>query len=140
LLEAVGLGADKVDDGGVMGQAIQQGSREGGVAEHLHPVAELEIGGDDESQARVQAGAELEQQLRPVGREGDEAQLIQDDELVSARLGDEALDLVLILSRQQVVDQGGGVVEADAMALTTSTHGQRRGDVCFSNARLADQC
>jgi hypothetical protein len=75
----------------------------------------------------------LEHQLGAGGRKRDEAQLVQDNQVVFEGGGQEFRQPVLILSQDEFIDQGGGIVKADAMALPTSSQSQPGGDVTFNS-------
>jgi len=63
----------------VVGEAVQQGRGHFGVAEDLHPFAEVEVGGDDQGGLLVELAGQVEQQ-RPAGvGERQVAQLVEDD-------------------------------------------------------------
>ncbi len=48
-----------------MGDAVQQGCGHFLVPEHLHPFAEVEVGGDDQTGFLVQLADQMEQQTEP---------------------------------------------------------------------------
>jgi len=63
----------------VVGEAVQQGGGHLGVAEDLHPFAEVEVGGDDERSFFIELAGQVEQQ-RPAGAgEREVAQFVEDD-------------------------------------------------------------
>ena len=82
----------------------------------------------------MQGGAKLKHELGALIGKRDEAQFIQDDELMATGGGNEALDLMLFLSQQQLIDQRSRIVKTHPPALSTSGQGKRRGDVRLSSA------
>jgi hypothetical protein len=60
--EAPGLGAG-VDDVRAVGEAVDDGLREPGVGEDLRPLAEREVGGDDQRAAFVALAEDLEDEF-----------------------------------------------------------------------------
>ena len=88
LAKAVRL-ADELKNVRFVREAVQQGCGQALIAKDLYPISKTEIGGDDHSHSLVQSGTELKDQLSANGREGDEAQLVQDDQLVLERRGQE---------------------------------------------------
>ena len=100
-------------------------------AENLSPVSEFQVGGDDQGDPFVQGGTELEHQLGAGSRERDEAQLIQDNEVLFEGGGQEFRQALLFLSQHEFVDQGCGVVKAHSIALSAGRQGQSRSDVTF---------
>ncbi len=67
-----------------MGQPVEQGAGETFGAEDLGPFVERQVAGDQRGAAFVALRDQLEQQLGAGLGEGDEAQLIDDEELVAA--------------------------------------------------------
>ena len=129
----------ELQDVGLVSEPIEQGRRQALVAEDLGPVGKAQVGRHDHRHPLVQGRTELEDQLRAGGREGDEAQFVQDDQVLLESRGQEPGQLVLILGLDQLVDQAGGVVEADPVALPTGGQGQADGDVGLSQSGIADQ-
>lgn len=138
LPEAVGL-ADEFDDVGLVGQPIQEGQGQFFITKDLSPITKLEIGGHDQRDPLVQGGTELEDQMSAEIGEGDEAQLIQNDQLVAQGGGNELVEGMVLLSRDQLVDQGGGIVEPDPVFLPAGFQGQSDGDMSFSQAGITNQ-
>ena len=82
------------------------------IAKDLGPVGELQVGGDDQGHAFVESGTELEHELSAGGRKRDEAEFVQDNQVVLESGSQEFRQAMLLLSQEQFVDQGGGVVKA----------------------------
>ena len=59
-----------------MRDTVEQGSGETFITQYLNPIGELEIGGQDESQAFIDFRAKGKQSMGAAGRKGDEAELI----------------------------------------------------------------
>src|SRR3954454_16621469 len=87
--EAPGLVAG-VDDVRAVGEAVDDGFGEAGVVEDLGPFAEGQVGGDDQRPAFVALGEALEDELGGAGRQGEIAELIQDDQLGAGVASDDA--------------------------------------------------
>jgi len=83
--------------------AVEQGGGEAFVSQHLNPVSELEIGGQDQGQAFIDLRAEREQSVCAAGRKGDKAKFVEHDQVVLERSSDEAVQTVLILGLEQLV-------------------------------------
>ena len=62
MAEAPGLGAG-VDDVRAVGEAVDDGLGEAGVGEDLGPLAERQVGGDDQAAAFVAFGEDLEDEF-----------------------------------------------------------------------------
>lgn len=80
--------------------------------------------------------AELEQELRAGQGEGDEAQFIQDDEVLFQSVLQQPGQAVFILGHEQFTDQGGGVVETHAVALPTRCQRQSGSDVGLAHPSI----
>ena len=52
-----------LEDVAVMGKPVQQGGGHLGIAEHVGPFAEAEVGGDNDAGAFVELADQMEQQL-----------------------------------------------------------------------------
>src|SRR3989337_4146690 len=76
LLEAVGV-ALELEDVAAMGEAVQEGSGQAGVAEELRPAGEVQVGGDQHPPSLVALGEDAEQQFGAGLGEGDEPDLVE---------------------------------------------------------------
>ena len=75
-----------------MGQAVEQRSGHLRVAKHARPLAEGEVGGDDDRGALVKPANEMEQNLSAGLGEREIAKFVEDDEVHSHEIvGDAAL-------------------------------------------------
>src|SRR5690606_10517213 len=86
------------DDGGAVRESVEE---RGGellvVAEHLGPLAESEVGGDQCGSPFVALGQQVEQQLAAGAVEGHEAELIEDEQVSAVDPAGESTDLGLVL-------------------------------------------
>ena len=64
-----------------MGQPVEQRRRHLGVAEDAGPLAEAQVGGDDDAGALVKLAQQMEQQRPARGAERQVSQFIQDHEI-----------------------------------------------------------
>ncbi len=71
-----------LDDVAVVGQPIEHGGCHFGVAEHLRPIGEGEIGGDQQRGVFVEFADQVEQQLAARLAERQIAEFVDDDEIV----------------------------------------------------------
>ena len=76
-------GVAGLDDIAMMGQAIEHGGGHLGVAEHLGPIGEGEIGGDQQRGVFVELADQVEQQLAARLAEREIAQFVDDDEVIA---------------------------------------------------------
>ncbi len=83
-------------------QPVQQRRREMFFPHHGIPITKFEIRGNDDRAAFVECRAKLEEEISPITTEGNEAKLIQDQEIVLTDPGHEARKLQLLLSREQI--------------------------------------
>ena len=80
MAEAPGLAAG-VDDVGAVGEAVNDGFGQAGVGEDPGPLAEGQVGGDDQAAAFVAFGEDLEDELGGAVWEREVAELVEDQEL-----------------------------------------------------------
>jgi hypothetical protein len=66
-----------VDDVGSVGDAVDDGLREASVGEHLRPLPEWEVGGDDQAGALVALGDDLEDELGGALGQGEIPELVE---------------------------------------------------------------
>ena len=71
---------------------------------HTVPLAKFEIGGNDEGTAFVERRTELEEEIGSITGEGNEAKLIQDEQLVLAEQSQKARQFQVVLGTDQVID------------------------------------
>ena len=100
-----------------MSQPVQQCRREMFLPHHRIPIPEFEFRGNDDRAAFVECRAELEEQIGSVTVKGNEAKFIQDQEIVLTDSRHEAREFQLLLSGEQVIDEGSDIVEAHPFAL-----------------------
>jgi len=78
-------------------ETIKQRGGQTLIAKDLHPIGELEIGGNDQSEAFIKFRAEGEERLCAIFLEGDETQFIQNHQIEFEGGGDEAVQAMFIL-------------------------------------------
>ena len=64
-----------------MGEAVQEGSGQAGVAEDLRPAGEVQVGGDQHRPSLVALGEDAEEQFGARLGEGDEPDLVEDEQV-----------------------------------------------------------
>ena len=74
----------------MVGEAIEHGGGHLGVAEHLRPVGESEVGGNQQRGVFVELADEMEQQLPAGLAERQVAEFVDDDEIVAQQVLGEA--------------------------------------------------
>ncbi len=70
----------------MMGEAIEHGGCHFGVAEHLRPIGECQIGGDQQRRVLIELADEVKQQLSAGLTERQIAEFVDDDEIVAQQL------------------------------------------------------
>ncbi len=96
----------------MVGQAIEHGGGHLGVAEHLGPIGEGEIGGDQQRGVLVELADQMEQQLTAGLAERQIAQFVDDDEIVAQQVFGQAAAATGGLLLLELVDQIDQVEEA----------------------------
>ena len=99
------------------GEAVEQRGRHPLVAEDLVPAGELQVGRHQHAPAVVALAEELEEELRPLGVEGQVAEFVNNNKIEGAELLEEFVEAILVLGDDELVGQRGGRAEGDAVAL-----------------------
>ena len=89
----------------MVGQAIEHGGGHLGVAEHLWPIGEGEIGGDQQRRVFVELADQMEQQLPAGLAEREIAELVDDDDVLAQQFVDQPAALARGLLLLELVDQ-----------------------------------
>ena len=123
-----------------MRESVEQGGGHLGIAEHVGPFGEAQVGGDDHAGALVEFGEQVEQQGTACLAEGQVAQLIENDKIrIAQAQGDLALPSSGLLLLQ-CIDQLDGRQEAHAsMMLLHGFDANGGGQVRLACARATDQ-
>src|SRR3990170_4293904 len=116
LLEAVGVSLE-FEDVAAMGEAVQEGSGQAGVAEDLRPAGEVQIGGDQHRPPLVALGEDAEQQLGAGLGEGDEPDLVQNEQVQPEERALQFTQPQLCLCLRELIDETGGGGEANSLLL-----------------------
>ena len=111
VLEAPAIVAG-LDDVAVVGQPIEHGGRHFGVAEHLRPIGEGQIGGDQERRVLIELADQVEQQLAAGLTERQVAEFVDDNEIVTQQLLGQSATSTGGLLLFQLIDQIDQVEEA----------------------------
>src|SRR6202453_2540813 len=128
------------EDVAAVGKTIEQRGRHLGVAEHGGPLAEAEIGRDDDAGALVELAEQMEEQGSARGAERQVAKLVEDDEIGVGEPRRDLARFALKLLLFESVDEFDGGEEPDALAvMLDGLDADRRGEVRFACARAADQ-
>jgi hypothetical protein len=94
-----------LDDVAMVRQPIEHGGGHLGVAEHLGPIGEGQIGGDQQRRVFVELADQVEQQLAARLTEWQIAEFIDDDEIVAQQLLGETAAAAGRLLLLQLIDQ-----------------------------------
>src|SRR5690242_3154367 len=76
--------------------------------------------------------------MSPLATERNEAEFIENQQIVLTHGSHEARELQLLLGTDQIIDQGSHIVKAHRLALSAGGESQSDGDVCFAQSRVAD--
>ena len=99
-------------------QAIEHGGGHFDVAEHLGPIGEGEVGGDQQRGVLVELADEMEQQLPAGLAEREIAEFIDDDEIVAEQFLGQAAALARGLLLFELVDE---IDEVEELSSSTAT-------------------
>jgi len=123
----------------MMGKPVEQRRGHLGVAEDGGPLAEGQIGGDDDGGLLVELAGEMEEQLAAGLGEGQIAEFVQDCEVETAELvGDAALAVGTGLGFQ-AVHKIHDVVEATAFSGADTVAAEGDGEMGFAGSGAADE-
>ena len=136
-LEAVAV-AVHLQDMHVVGETIQQRAGEPFRAEHVGPLVEGQVGGDQDGAPFVALAEDLEEQFRAGGGPGHEAQLVDDEQAEAGQLPLEVEQSAVVPGLHEFVNQGRGGGEAHRHSPLASGQTQAEGDVGLAGAAVAD--
>ena len=95
-----------------MGKTVQQSAGEPFGAEDVGPLVKGEVGGDQDGAPFVALAEDIEEEFRAGGGEGDEAQLIDDQQPEAGQLPLQVEQAPFVPGLHELVDQGRGGGEA----------------------------
>ena len=136
-LETVAV-AVHLQDVDLVGEAVQQSAGEPLGAEHVGPLVEGQVGGDQDGAPLVALAEDLEEEFRPGGGPGDEAQLVDDQQPEAGQLPLEVEQAPFVPGLHEFVDQGRGGGEAYGHSLLAGGQAQPQGHVGLAGATVAD--
>ena len=138
VLEAPGLVAG-LDDLAVMGETIEERRRHLRITEHARPLAESEVGGDDDRGALIEPADQMEQQLPAGLGEGQISQFVEDNEVEADEIvGQTSLTAAAGLAFQPVDQVDHGVEPAPGSAADAGP-GDGDGEMALAGAGAADE-
>src|SRR5882724_4871800 len=130
--ETLALGGD---DGGVVSEAIEQRGGELLVtSEDLGPLAEGEVARDDDRPLLVAVGDEVEEQLAAGAIEGDESDLVEEEEFDAGKTALQAGELALVAGFEEGAHQIGRAPEADVAPLSGGLDAEGDSEVGLAGA------
>jgi hypothetical protein len=115
-----------------MGETVEQRGGHLGVAEHARPVAEGEIGGDDDGGALVEPADQMEEQLAAGLGEGQIAELVEDDEVEARQVVGQAPLAAGAGLALEPVDEVDGIEEAAPRATADAGPGDGDGEMALA--------
>ena len=116
LLETVGIAVDG-DDVGVVDEAVDERDDAGGAGEHLVPVGERAVGGDQGALGLVASADQLEQHVGVAVGVGEISDLVDDQEGWGGVMAEAAAQGRGAVDRRQISEQLAGAGEQGGMAL-----------------------
>ena len=119
----------------MMGQAIEDGAGEAFGAEDFGPFIERQVGSDDDGAALMALRDDFEQQLRAGFAQGNEAEFVDDQHVLTDQQLLQALQSPVIGRFDQLMHQSGGRREADLETLLASRETKAQSDVGFAGSR-----
>ena len=138
VLETVAL-AVHLQDVNVVGEPVKQSAGEPLGAEHVGPLVEGQVGGDQDGAPFVALAEDLEEEFRTGGGEGDEAQLVDDEKPEAGQLPLQVEQPAIVSGLHELVDQGRGGGEAYGHSLLAGGQAQTQGHVGLAGATGIDR-
>jgi len=121
----------------MMSQTIQQRRRQLLVPKDLHPLPEVQVGGDGGGSRLVPIGEQVEEQLAPGPVEGHKPQFVDDEQVSPLQPPLELTQGTLIPGLQQGARQIGGPCEDHPKAASCRFHSQTDDQVGLPGAHWA---
>ena len=122
----------------VVGEPVQQRAGEALRAEDLGPLIEGQVGGHHDGAPLVALGEDLEEQFRAGSGKGDEAQLVDDQQVQSGQLFLQVQQAPFVPGLHHLVDQAGGGGETHRHPALAGGQAQPQGHVGLAGAAVAD--
>ena len=136
--ESVAGGAG-FDDGGVVGEAVDDGGAEAGVGEGFGPAAEGFVGGDRDGGFLFAFGEDLEQQFGASAVELEVAELVEAEQVDAPVAGDDLGEGAVVVGFGEFVHEPGGEHVADPVAGFGGGGADADQQVGFPGSGVADQ-
>ena len=115
-----------------MGEPVKQRAQEPGILKDLCPLAERQVGRNQQGAPTIALTKKAKQQLCALRREGDKAQFVDDNQLLLEQCVLEAIKLLGGLGLNQVRNQGGCGEEAYGIAEVAGGITKGRGEMRFN--------
>src|SRR5262249_27373921 len=123
----------------MVGEPIEQRRGHLGVAEDARPFAEGEVRSDDDRRPLVEPTDEVEEELSARLREGQIAELVEDDEVQAREVVREPPLTPAARLDLEPVDEIDDVVEASTSAAANAVAGDRDGKMALAGSSPTDQ-
>ena len=123
----------------MVGQAIEHRGGHLGVAEHLGPIGEGKVGGDQQGGVLVELADQMEQQLATGLAERQIAEFVDDDEIMAQQLLCQPAAAAGGLLLLELIDQIDQVEEASPGATADDCGGDGDAQMGFAGAGTADE-
>src|SRR5271163_168628 len=138
LLQAIGLAFDG-DDLGVVDEAVDQRDDAGGVWEHLAPLREWAVGGDQRALVLIATRNQFEHQIGVAVRVGQIAHFVDHQQLRPGVMAQTAAEVGIAVERAEISKQLARAGEQHGVAMNQRLMGDILRQRRFANAIRADQ-
>ena len=99
----------------MVSEPVQQRAGEALRTEHLGPLIERQVGGDQDGALLVALAEDLKEQFRSGERQGDEAQFVNDQQAEAGQIPLQVEQPPLVPGRHRLMHQGGGEAHRHAL-------------------------
>src|SRR5215211_5223684 len=120
-------------------EAVEQRSRDDGIAKDLAPFGKAAIGGEDQGSLLVAGVDQLEEEVAATGHDRQVADLVDDQESGSAEEPDPLLQMSFAFRTGERGDEVGQGGEVDAPAGLDRLHAEGDREVAFAGAGRAEE-
>ena len=122
-----------------MQQAVEDGGGDDGIAEHLAPLAEGLVGGEQDAAAFVAGGDELEEQGGAEFVEREVAELVDDEQLRCELDAQAALESAFLVRDAEVFEESVHAGEVHAVAVLDGLNADGHGEMRLPDSGRSEQ-
>ena len=124
---------------GLVGDAVQKGCGQIGIAEYFGPVAKAHVAGDDHRLSFMALGEHLEKKLGPLCGKGNVSEFIDDQQTIAGIALDHPLQPFVVTGLDQLIGQRAAGDKARSDPVGAGLHAKGGGKVGFAGSAFAQK-